>query len=127
MSKNAIIADRNTTIVGRKYTGSTMTKKVHSHAKPHATSSEATEPEREEESLIQAPLRINLRLSPRTAARLDQLRQITDVSSNTDVVRDALRVYDLLVAELSDGKDLCLRDEKGHVTALKVIYLGPHL
>ena len=127
MSNNATAAALKPSGVGNEYAGSTMTKKMRSHAEPHSSNSETIGPDREEGPLVQAPLRINLRLSPRTAARLDQLRQITDVSSNTDVVRNALRVYDLLVAELCDGKELCLRDKKGHVTALKMLYLDPHL
>ena len=66
--------------------------------------------------------RLNLTLSPRTATRLDELQEITDAVSGTEVVRTAIRLYDYLICEVQKGNDLCIRDKDGKITALKVFY-----
>jgi hypothetical protein len=57
----------------------------------------------------------NLVLHERSARRLDALRENTNAASDSQLVREALRVYDLLVENAADGKRLILRDlDTGH-------------
>ena len=65
-------------------------------------------------------VRINLTLSPRTAARLDELKDISDAASTAEVVRSALRVYDFIVEQVAEGNEVCIRSPDGTITATKI-------
>ena len=54
--------------------------------------------------------RLNLNLSEKTYQRLLYLQENTDALNSTDVVREALRVYDALVSESIHGKKIALLD-----------------
>lgn len=47
--------------------------------------------------------RINLALPQRTADRLDELRRLTDASSVTEVVKQAILTYEAIAKHLSEG------------------------
>ena len=56
----------------------------------------------------------NLILSEQSERRIDALRQATDASSDSKLVREALRVFDLLVENALAGKRLIVRDLTSH-------------
>lgn len=65
--------------------------------------------------------KIQIQLSQTSRDRLDQLVERTDAESSTQVVRDALRVYDILVEELT-AKDssLFLSTSDGETVKLRL-------
>ena len=60
------------------------------------------------EGSVRGLRRLQITLSERAWRRLDELKAKTDASSATDVIRDALRLYDALVDEVNKGKTLVL-------------------
>jgi hypothetical protein len=75
----------------------------------------------EETAKDEGPLvKRNLILHSRSATRLDALRKSTNASSDSKLVREALRVYDLLVENALAGKRLVVRDAKGNEEAFRI-------
>jgi hypothetical protein len=68
------------------------------------------------------PTRINLGLSPRAAARLVMLRQKTDASTNAEVLRNALRLYDALIEEVDKGNEFLIRHPNGEITSYRLFW-----
>lgn len=68
--------------------------------------------------------RLNLVLSKSSLERLNRLREKTEASSNADVFKDALRLYEALVEDAEAGKEFLTKDEGGNVTSYR-IFLGP--
>jgi hypothetical protein len=73
-------------------------------------------------SAEELPTRINLGLSPRAAARLLMLRQKTDASTNAEVLRNALRLYDALIEEVEKGNEFLIRNPNGEVTSYRLFW-----
>lgn len=59
--------------------------------------------------------RIQLELPERSFKRLQDLKDRTEAASYTEVVRDALRIYESLIAQNDTGRRLYLRDEAGNI------------
>lgn len=68
------------------------------------------------------PTRLNLGLSRRAAMRLVALRYKTDASSNADVLREALRLYDALVEEADRGNEFFVKDKTGSLVKYRLFY-----
>ena len=68
--------------------------------------------------------RMNLVLTKTSLERLNKLRNKTEASSNADVFKDALRLYEALIEEADSGKEFLTRDKEGNLTSYK-IFLGP--
>jgi hypothetical protein len=66
--------------------------------------------------------RVNLALSPRAYEQLEWLREKTEASSNTEVIRNAIRLYDALIKEAEEGKEFLVRDQDGNLTSYKMFY-----
>jgi hypothetical protein len=64
--------------------------------------------------------RVELQLSERAAARLSVLREKADASTNAEVLRNALRLYEEVVNRYEDGFELFLKDRKGAYIKLVV-------
>lgn len=65
--------------------------------------------------------KIQIQLSPSSRDRLEQLVLRTEVESSTQVIRDALRVYDILVEEVSaNGSSLFLKTKDDEVVKLRL-------
>jgi hypothetical protein len=73
-------------------------------------------------SAEELPTRINLGLSPRAAARLIWLRQKTDASTNAEVLRNALRLYDALIEEAEKGNELLIRHPNGEIGTYRLFW-----
>jgi hypothetical protein len=73
-----------------------------------------------QQSAEELPTRINLGLSPRAAARLLMLRQKTDASTNAEVLRNALRLYDALIEEVEKGNEFLIRQTNGEITSYRL-------
>lgn len=65
--------------------------------------------------------RLHLALTPRQKERLEFLREATEAPSNTDVIRNALRLYDALVQEVQNGNEVLVRDKDGNLISYRVV------
>lgn len=63
-------------------------------------------------------VRMQLVLPPRSAERLDLLKDLTESTSYAEVVRNALRVYEALVTEAREGNEVLIRYPAGEVEKL---------
>jgi hypothetical protein len=64
--------------------------------------------------------RLNLVIPDRALERMDWLQKKTDAASHTEVVRQALFVYEQLVSRLSEGSTLMEKTIKGELFPLAV-------
>jgi hypothetical protein len=64
--------------------------------------------------------RLNLVIPQRTADRLDHLREKTEATTNVEVVKNALRLYEALIEDAIGGKELLSRDKEGNLTTYKL-------
>lgn len=65
-------------------------------------------------------VRLQLTLKAEFAERLEALRVETHASSYSDVIREALRVYEDLVQEVKEGHRIYAREEDGTLVRIKV-------
>lgn len=59
-------------------------------------------------------VRLNLRIRSSTRDRLERVKEDAQAESLTQVLRNALVLYEALLAESQKGKTLVLRDEEGN-------------
>jgi hypothetical protein len=64
--------------------------------------------------------RLNLVIPERAMERLEWLRTETDAASHTEVIRQALFVYEHLVEKLGDGSKLMEKTASGHLYPLSI-------
>jgi hypothetical protein len=64
--------------------------------------------------------RLNLAIPERAVERLDWLQKKTDAASHTEVIRQALFVYEQLVLKVADGSTLMERTLKGDLIPLAI-------
>jgi hypothetical protein len=64
--------------------------------------------------------RFHMDLPPSSVQRLYRLKHITEASSFAEVIRNALRLYEALIEEVTKGKEILLRDKEGNTTVLRV-------
>lgn len=62
--------------------------------------------------------RLNLVIPERAVERLDWLKDRTDAASHTEVIRQALFVYEQVVERVSDGSKLMEKTAKGELLPL---------
>ena len=58
-------------------------------------------------------IRRSITFSPKAANRLTRLREDTDASNDTEVVRNALRLYEWVIEQTKEGNEVYLRNGKG--------------
>jgi len=64
--------------------------------------------------------RLNLVIPERAVERMDWLQARTDAASHTEVIRQALFVYQQVVEKLSEGSKLMERTPKGELLPLSI-------
>lgn len=62
--------------------------------------------------------RITLVLNEKSLDRLDFLVEATEASSRTEVLKNALRLFEVCVNGKKEGKDIFMKDEKGRISTL---------
>jgi hypothetical protein len=67
-----------------------------------------------------ASKRMTLVFPERTAERLARLQELTDASSATEVIRNALLVYEVIAEAASDGGRLMQRTRDGRLEVLPI-------
>ena len=61
-------------------------------------------------------------MPPKSVERLKRLQEITEASSYAEVVRNALRLYEALIAEVEDGNEIMVK--RGGAVAPLHIFAG---
>lgn len=67
-----------------------------------------------------AKTRVQLDLTPRALKLLNELKDKTEAASYAEVLKNALKLYDGLIAEAERGSEFLIRDKDGNVSTLKV-------
>jgi Arc/MetJ-type ribon-helix-helix transcriptional regulator len=65
-------------------------------------------------------LRLNLVLPSKSADRLDNLRKLTEASSYTEVIRNALRLYEGIIMEYEKGNRAQIVDQNGRPLGVSI-------
>jgi Arc/MetJ-type ribon-helix-helix transcriptional regulator len=65
--------------------------------------------------------RVQLELPPTSMARLRELRYKTEAASYSEVLKNALRLYEALIKEAEEGNDLIIRRKSGEPAEIKVV------
>ena len=64
--------------------------------------------------------RVQLDLSLSAVDRLSALKAKTEAASYTEVVKNALRIYEALIEETEAGKEFLLRDKDGVIAPFRL-------
>jgi hypothetical protein len=65
-------------------------------------------------------IRVQLDLTPRAAALLSELKEKTDAASYAEVFKNAMKLYDGIIAEVQRGSDFLIRDKDGKVSEFRM-------
>jgi Arc/MetJ-type ribon-helix-helix transcriptional regulator len=66
--------------------------------------------------------RLSLVLPERSAQRLSTLVEKTEAKGYTDVMRNALRLYEAIVEETEQGNETCIRDRDGQIKSYRFLF-----
>jgi hypothetical protein len=64
--------------------------------------------------------RVQMDLSPSSFERLNRLKEMVEAKTYTEVMKDALRLYEWIVQEESDGSDFLVRTKDGELEKVKI-------
>jgi hypothetical protein len=64
--------------------------------------------------------RVQLEMPPQAMERLQRLKDKTEAASYAEVLRNALRLYEALIAEAERGNELSLRSADGTLTPYRI-------
>lgn len=64
--------------------------------------------------------RVQLELAEKSYERLSSLKEKTEATSYAEVMKNALRLYESIIAQHEAGKRLCLRSADGQITEYEV-------
>jgi hypothetical protein len=64
--------------------------------------------------------RVQLDLQPRSMAMLNELKEKTDAASYAEVFKNAMKLYDGIIAEIERGNTFLIRDADGKVTEFRM-------
>jgi hypothetical protein len=64
--------------------------------------------------------RVQMELSPSSFERLNRIKESVEAPSYTEVMKDALRVYEYLVQKDSEGSSFLIRSKNGDVSEIKI-------
>jgi hypothetical protein len=64
--------------------------------------------------------RVQLDLSARAMAQLTDLKEKTDAASYAEVFKNAMKLYDGIIAEIENGATFLIRDKDGKVSEFRM-------
>ncbi|WP_395404148.1 hypothetical protein ACHMW6_34875 [Pseudoduganella sp. UC29_106] len=73
-----------------------------------------------EKKATKATTRVQLELAEKSFERLNALKDKTEAASYAEVMKNALRLYESIIAQHDAGKRLCLKDSNGNITEYEV-------
>jgi len=62
-----------------------------------------------------------MELSSNSFERLNRLKELVEAPSYTEVMKDALRVYEYVVTSDNEGSKFLVKDREGNVSELKFL------
>lgn len=65
--------------------------------------------------------RVQIELPPSSMNRLKILREKTEASSYSEVLKNALQLYEAIIAEKEAGREFLIRDPSGDETFCRII------
>ncbi|QCB56319.1 hypothetical protein E5675_19040 [Sphingopyxis sp. PAMC25046] len=57
--------------------------------------------------------RVQMDLPPRSLERLQRLQDVTEAASYAEVMRNALRLYEAMIAETEAGREIMIKSKDG--------------
>lgn len=66
--------------------------------------------------------RVQLELPEPSFARLNELKSKTEATSYAEVIKNALRLYEAMIAEAEKGNEIAVRDRSGKEVIYKPIF-----
>lgn len=64
--------------------------------------------------------RVQIILGPKSIARLDVLKERMENPTRTEVIRNALRLFEAVIEELDRGREFFVKDEAGNLHPYKI-------
>ena len=68
-------------------------------------------------------VRLTVDLQPRFYQRLNQLEELVEANSKADMIRDSLRIYDVIARKVLAGNRICAVDDDGNQQEL--VFIAP--
>jgi Ribbon-helix-helix protein, copG family len=72
--------------------------------------------------MVKKTTRVQLELPESSFERLKNLRDKTEASSYAEVMKNALRLYEALVAEAERGNEICVKQSDGKETSYRMLF-----
>lgn len=88
----------------------------HLHRRRHRDASETTA----EASPERITTRVQLEMPPQAMERLQRLKERTEAASYAEVIRNALRLFEALIAEHEKGAEFALKQPGGEFVTYKL-------
>jgi hypothetical protein len=66
------------------------------------------------------PVRVQLLLPPQSVTRLEVLRKMTEAASASEVIRNAIRVYEGLAKEVHNGNTILIKEPDGTLSQIRI-------
>ncbi len=88
----------------------------HLHRRRHRDASESAA----EASPERATTRVQLEMPPQAMERLQRLKERTEAASYAEVIRNALRLFEALIAEHEKGAEFALKQPDGEFVTYKL-------
>ncbi|RYZ87525.1 MAG: hypothetical protein EOP04_11495 [Proteobacteria bacterium] len=67
-----------------------------------------------------AKTRVQLDMTPRALERLNFLKEKTEAASYAEVIKNALKLYDGLIAEVDQGSEFLTKNKEGQIAPFKM-------
>lgn len=74
------------------------------------------QPPKDEDELV----RRNIELQPKDQQRIERLREKLEASSDSEILRRALKVLDELIAEEEQGRRILVREPNGDLVSIRL-------
>ena len=67
-------------------------------------------------------VRFQVVFSQKLMSMLDSLREITGAATAVEVLRNAIKVYNLIVDESQKGNKLYIKDSEGNMSEIRIVF-----
>ena len=93
----------------------------HHHRSRHGRGRYGAPPEANSaENGERATTRVQLEMPPQAMDRLQRLKDKTEAASYAEVIRNAIRVYEALVAEAEKGHEFAIKSQDGIIAPYRI-------
>lgn len=64
--------------------------------------------------------RVQMELSPTSFERLNRLKELAEAGSYTEIMKDALRLYEYIISVDIEGSKFLVKDKDGNISEIKI-------